>query len=357
MQWKVEAAEEEGCQLVTDPCQARPKCSLMDEACPTLMLLDELSANWTAVGETVIHTDITVKIFDGRGLDSKKLYLQTLLSLEDKLPAQEDGGIMSAQPQSYYRLVHMKKKVAAGLGDHYYKFCLKAVKSQPSLLELPAFADVPAPRPKAKAKMLHDIFDVAEGFDMLEDQAPKPRRRKRARANLAASLPAPSAMPALPAPGDHDAAPLPAPSAMPPLPPPLESPAASSSSSSSSSSDSDAEGHVSKLYNLGVGPLIKLDVYKRAGGDEYRRYIALCPKSCKHGVGCQKKRSTLLTEPHGNITPLAYLCAWAELGVSCSRQEHTRRNFVVPPEAIARWAEQIPIDRAQPLIDLALKPS
>ena len=102
---------------------------------------------WKGANGIVKHEDLT-KHYDSRKLVSKRLYLQVLLSLKDRLVANKT--ITSNQVNSYYQLVLKDVPVEPSLGDAVYKRML-----DPSLLALPAPAVMPAIADGAM-----DSFDV-----------------------------------------------------------------------------------------------------------------------------------------------------------------------------------------------------
>ena len=43
----------------------------------------------------------------------------------------------------------------------------------------------------------------------------------------------------------------------------------------------------------------------------------------------------------GRVEPIAYLCAWADLGKDVDKVVHCQRNFPVPSDLVAAWAKRI----------------
>ncbi len=48
-----------------------------------------------------------------------------------------------------------------------------------------------------------------------------------------------------------------------------------------------------------------------------------------------------MTTTHGEIEPIAYLCAWNSMGGDVSRSDHQDRHFVPSDELVADWVERI----------------
>ena len=95
------------------------------------------------------------------------------------------------------------------------------------------------------------------------------------------------------------------------------------------------------------GPRLKLDKYTPKGKHPYRRWIL----ECTHHDSCSRKRSVTLTSIHGDVEPIAFLVAWNRKGAHVSVEEHTRRNFPVTPEEVAREVVALG-NRARPALDL-----
>lgn len=299
--------------------------ALTDAGAPTMMLLDAFKmGNWKAASAEVVHTDPSLKVFDGRKPQTRKMYFQCLLSLEQRIIA--NPSIASAQPQSYYKLVLMDQRVDAGLGDAAYKAKLKELKGgAPGVLALPG------PAPWAKA-----VDD--DGFDAVLD-APEPpaakvigvKKKSAASATIAGLgydfAAAPEPLPATVAGALADAAHHP-------------TDASSSLDSSSSSSDGfDAVTSEAKEWiDLGLdGPRIKVDWYTPKDQPTYTRLIGRCMHH--PGSGCERKRTTTATHEHGPHEPICFLYAWHEMGAHMSAAEHRQRGVPPTREAVARWAD------------------
>jgi hypothetical protein len=270
---------------------------------------------WRPRKQTITHSSIDDKFFDCRNPTSRRHYYQTLLSLGDRLIANE--GINSDQPGSYYQLVLLDKKVECGLGDKQYKALLKHYVDGTPLLALPA------PEPLPALEDADSDFDIGNG--QLASLGPAAKVILGPKAKVA---PAPNALLDL----------------VPPAPPTPPAPKESSSSDSSSSSDADdssfdhgGRSAVSKYFEIPDGPRVKLDQYKSKDKGDYRRWIG----ACSHHKGCEKKRAVDKCSVFGKIEPLAFLAAWDSKGASVPKEEHTRRNFIVPPEDVAVWAARL----------------
>ena len=94
-----------------------------------------------------------------------------------------------------------------------------------------------------------------------------------------------------------------------------------------------SRGEVSEWVEITGLPHLKLDRYKPAGKKAYLRIIAKCRT---HGDGCIKKRNATHCATLGKIEPVAYLAAWDERGATCTREQHTQRNFIVPMELVRK---------------------
>jgi len=129
--------EHQGCLTWLNRVIARPAIPLMDESCPTLMILWYLRAQgWRYQKRTVIHTlhDMDRKVCDGRDNMKHKLYLQVLCILRRCMEL--TSSIPSDQPQLFYRLLLAGERVEPHLGNAAYEVLAKR-KGKKALLPLP----------------------------------------------------------------------------------------------------------------------------------------------------------------------------------------------------------------------------
>jgi hypothetical protein len=326
-EWTASVSDLVGMFDLSEPRSAAPTLALTDGKVPVCMVVEHLRAEgWIPMNGLVIHTDMT-KTMDGRKPESKKLYFQTLLKLEDYL--HHNPSIHSDQPISYFKCVMQQMPIEANLGDEWYK--QRLLLPQDAMLALPA-----PPAPEALA----DGSSSDGGFDVVGGTAPAAKVRVRRAPRVAVEAIVPFGVVPLHAP--------------PPPPPPDESSSSSSSASGEDSHDSEFDvvgrSKVSEWFVLVPdGPRIKMDSYKPGGKRRYNRYIAKCTH---HEGGCTKKRNCNLKIRYGPCEPVAYLHAWNAMGAACSAAEHTVRGLVVPQAEVARFIGKIG-DKAKPLLDLA----
>ena len=103
--WTPGRSDVEGCIALTNPEIPRPRLLLNDPKLCVLSLVDELeSRGWHKGPALVIHVPGGPRIFDGRCLASKKMYLRCVLSLDTIFQAGIDA-VRSDRPQAWYALL------------------------------------------------------------------------------------------------------------------------------------------------------------------------------------------------------------------------------------------------------------
>ena len=113
--WSAQISDARGCIDLAYPQRAVPMMVLSDATVPVLALLDDMHADgWVATAQAIVHSDLA-KRFINRNIQSKRLYLQVLLTLRDRLV--HNPNISSAQAQSYYTLIQMDTFAMPELGD------------------------------------------------------------------------------------------------------------------------------------------------------------------------------------------------------------------------------------------------
>ena len=314
--WDQQQSETKGCFDLVNPRNTWPTLSLMDAGIPVVCILRRFwNEKWKGANGIVKHEDLT-KHYDSRKLVSKRLYLQVLLSLKDRLVANKT--ITSNQVNSYYQLVLKDVPVEPSLGDAVYKRML-----DPSLLALPAPAVMPA------------IADGAmDSFDVIGDAVAK--RKAAPRPKLLALMAPPGAEESSDAEAEESSG--------------DEQDSSSSSAKSSTSFDVVCgRGEVSEWHDVGANaPLMKVDRYKPRHKAVYVRFIA----KCRHHPACMKKRSSARIETFGRSEPIAYLAAWEAMGKDLTAVQHGQRGLEIPSLAVGEWVVLIG-DKAEPLLAIA----
>ena len=284
-------------------------------------------------------------VFDVRHAHRQRPYLQCLLRYQEVLSI--NNPMPSDQPQSYYFACLKGIATEPGLGNQMYLRILRGDGGDmPALEDGDGGEDVPA---------LPGIDIVGGGSDSsgfgIAGGGPP-----------VAPLPGPPVGPSPSPERELDPSGL----GPPPLPPPPRAPRrrrprrrgrgeASGSSAgsshpppehlSSSSSSSNSDLASSTMDFVGTrrgddmqvpgGPVIRRESYQQRRAGAYDAYVADCTH---HGGGCHRSRGTRFTGLHGEIEPLAYLCAWNDLGAACSRPQHTLRTTQPSRVAVAEWA-------------------
>jgi hypothetical protein len=216
-----------------------------------------------------------------------------------------NGPFPSNQPQVYYKLLLLGKKIDADLGAKSYNALLDREGTDSEASDEPlAVEDIPS----ARLALEDDVtFSGGAASRVLPALPPPAAVAPRAKAPLA--LPPP-----LVAPGPQPFR-LGAPTDLCQHAP---KPSSSSSSSSSGSDDglggsSESEVEISggEVWKSVLGmPKIKLDRYEPKGKTAYDRFIV----KCRFHKCCYKKRSLAKTEVFGRVEPCALLQVWASLG-------------------------------------------
>ena len=330
MKWVVNPSATAGCVDLSGSSRAIPVAAILDIDCPVFTILRALrNRGWKPQALSVVHDSLAIGDFDYRQPHSKRFYFQCLLTLEDVV--RNNPSFKSDQPNSYFLLLKKGIVVEAGLGDKAYKDKLRAQKD----------------------------FSVADSVFALEDQAPAlaiedddfeigGRYAKHDFPPIGGGGRSGGSHGGAGSSGDRPAVPkaLPAPPSIAPL-------AAKKSSSSDSSSESDSNldsssnnfelggkrGDVSSWIVVDGSHKVKLDRYKPAGKTEYVRFIMPCP--IEGHKGCERKRAAHMNKRLGRVEPIAYLCAWADLGKDVDKVVHCQRNFPVPSDLVAAWAKRI----------------
>ena len=99
--------------------RAEPRMSLMDDTCPTLMVLRELERQQNPRGRTVHDANNAHRtICDCRGGVKQKLYFQCLLDLPARLPL--TSSIPSYASQNFYKCLLAGKRAEPGMKSEAY---------------------------------------------------------------------------------------------------------------------------------------------------------------------------------------------------------------------------------------------
>jgi len=328
-----------GCLVLADRKHAAPGIPLMDESCPTLVLLWYLKKqNWSYQTSMCVHTlaNIDTKVCDGRDIMRHKLYYMVLCKLQSVLT--RTSSVPSTESQLFFRLLLAGKRIEPGLPIEDY---ITAAGGRGAVLPLPVpepgVDDLPAP-PEEDAGD-EDLVVVGVGAP-----PPKPKGAP-ARKKLPIDMPLPQAAPA-PKPKPNPA-PKPKPKPL-PLPPPVPvvgsppaagggCPGPGSGGGAGSSGDGPpplppletdedlvvvpgppaaveprgrAQGRVLERVDAIGGGWFIFDNYSRKG-KLYPNYTLNC-LTCPRTTGCQKTKgaSAANTARHGDIEPLAFLHAW-----------------------------------------------
>jgi hypothetical protein len=329
---KIEDSDHEGCIWLKDPVWAKPMIALEDEACPNLLLMEELKrAGWVFEEKRAVHEAPfgAEPVYDSREALRQKSYYRVLLRLPNLFLL--CSRIPSDEPVSFYRCLLTGFAVTAGHPDKCYKAVLGT-----NQFDMDALIDAPPAGPAVL-----DRFGVAEGD---EPPAPKSRprqpgvrvRRAAPKAKVVSKAPPlagpgpPPRDPPLPPPAE----PLPVIVPMPlPAPPPPEP-----SSSSSAVVPARAPPAVKKVKRgkrpwepFPTGGRIVFDKdYKPPVGPKYSTWFLEC---CHHDP-CMRRRTTAArnTRVHGHLETLAFLHAWRDMEVP----EGKVHNLIDPtPAAVA----------------------
>ena len=333
-EWDSNASSTRDCIDLKNPRRTHLQFDALGDNVPAYVPLRALrDIGWTSRAGKVIHDRESPRILDIRSVQSKVLYLQTLLRLPELLDV--NATVHSGEPPTYYALVLQQVKVEAGLGRKTYVDMLAPIiKGMPALGNGDADDEPHEPEPIALEDG-NDNDDSSDGGFELGGGDPVPARRRR----RAKAAPKPKALSpdGKARPNDGPASPSSDPSDK----------ASDSSTGSSSSVTSDgsfalagkgARSEVSGWFQIPNGPKIKLDKYKPVGKRVYLRIIAQCGV---HGKACEKKRNVTHCVSLGKGEPIAYLSAWWELASTCSRDKHTQRNFRVPMDLVRTWHARI----------------
>jgi hypothetical protein len=328
LKWAVETSATAGCVLLVGSQRAIPIAGILDMDCPVLTILRALRRRgWKPAHLVVLHNTLAVGDFDYRQPQSKRLYYQCLLTLEDI--ARNNPSFISDQPNSYYLLLRQGEVTEAGLGDRAYRDRLVARNDCAAAV---ALLPLEAPAPPLA---IEDDFETG-GRHLKHDFGPNAMCDSGDGGGHGGIDARP-----------QSSKPRPAPSHKAPSGSSSSSSSSSSSGSTRSSDSSDSSGFevggkrgsVSNFIIVAKGYKVKLDRYKPAGKTEYLRFIMPCP--CEGHKGCERKRAANKNKKLGRIEPIAYLCAWAELGNDVSRELHCARKFPVPQELVTKWARSI----------------
>jgi hypothetical protein len=233
------------------------------------------------------------------------------------------GEIHSDQPQAYFELILGGGAAPPNLGDKEYRRLIKAAKG-----DLPALADAPRDVDAAIA----DKDDSSDGgFGFGRGAASVEPRAKRRRVD---------------APVKHRSddegrsmseSPRPRPKAK-SLP---RSPSVASSSSSGFGFG--PRSLISEWHQLPGTTCFKLDQYKPKKKTHYVRWVA----KCSHHAGCDRKKNAHpasvagVSDRANKIKQLAYLAAWNEIGEGITREAHTKRDILVPPDLVTSWSARL----------------
>ena len=71
-------------------------------------------------------------------------------------------------------------------------------------------------------------------------------------------------------------------------------------------------GDVSGWIVVDANHKVKLDRYTPKGKARYERFIIPC--TCKAHKNCERKRGANKSKRLGRLEPIAFLCAWADIG-------------------------------------------
>jgi hypothetical protein len=127
--------------------------ALTNAAYPVLSLVDVLDdQQWVNVAQLVKHTKRSGKLYDGRSIHAKRLYLQCCLA-SDQIFAKQ-ASFISGQVQAYYAmLLRSPTAVESGKKAAAYRLSLKDGSKDPVLAI--SFGSV-APKPKALPPPIDD---------------------------------------------------------------------------------------------------------------------------------------------------------------------------------------------------------
>ena len=334
--WDSTVSDTDNCVDIINPRLVHSSFEPLGDV-PVFVPLQQLRRDgWDTVSRQITHTRDTAKIFDHRSASSKLMYFQVLLQLPQMLAINDT--IVSGQPQAYYGCILHSVKVEPNQGKKVYVDMLKCF-----------FAGKPMP---AAALALGDQADDDDGNDALDDG----NDDDDGDFAMGGGVAHPKRLPAAAAPKVAPAGPRAKSHAVRPAAIEDKTDASSSSSSdskssTSSSSSSDASsdasfeihgmkarGFVGEFFELSNGLRVKLDTYKPKGKKPYQRLILKCPH---HGNACEKKRNISHNRNCGKLEPIAFLCAWADLGAGISREEHSARAFKVPLDAVRSWVPRL----------------
>ena len=329
--WSQRVSDSQACIDVFAPVQAKPHVALTDQRCPVLCICWELHRlGWHPINSKVVHESVDDMRFDSRGVESKRSYLQCVLTLGPTLA--KNPAIPSDEPQSYYQVLLQGMVVAARLGDKHYKALLR--NDVPSDGDAAALEDG---EESTKAMGIEDDSDdvelcgggeVAPVADIIDAGAP----------------PTPLVGPAGPSgcptpPGSPAVDPV---GAIAPVLSPSSSSNSDSSCSDAASSDIEVVAgsgeHLPGWHETPTGFKIMLDQYTPKGKARYRRWVGSCST---HGPTCQKKRSLAQNLNYGVLEPIAYLLSWDDAGSTMTLDEHCKRGWKANPDRVAAWVKRL----------------
>jgi hypothetical protein len=302
--WKSSESDTVGCIDLSQP-KVVDSCSIDDDKCPTVLLLEELrSRGWVAQESVVTHTHAS-KVYSCSGVWTRSEYLRVLLKWD--IVFNHIASMKSNLPKTYYQCLLRDIAVPPGEKSKFYANVLKA-NGVAAAEELDALED------EAEAV-------VQERQALADDEAPPLQDEDAVQEDCEQEL--------LQAIGES-----------------------SSSSSSSSSSGDEAPGApgapvapaAPDVVQAGDewpsvidGAHVKSDTYVGAH-QAYHRLIV----SCQHHVGCLRKHNTGLrqTATLGKREPLAFLAVWHQGGIGRSKAQH--RDFYPTLAAMQAWLDANP---------------
>ena len=126
--WQAQQSDVSGCvELHSKELLASKKTDLFERNTPVLCLLDALhNQGFSGVSQAVVHGDASGRLFDSRGIASRRAYLQCVLAIS-KLFANGITEFRSVGSQAYFEaLLRGKGLVQSGLPAVEYKKLLAA---------------------------------------------------------------------------------------------------------------------------------------------------------------------------------------------------------------------------------------
>jgi len=323
--WDTRGSEEDdGTTEWHNPRTAQPRIPLMDERCPTLILVRALSdAGWVFLEDGCIHMAGVPLVCDSRGDTSAKFYFQVCLQLNRLLPL--CARIPSGQIQEFYKALLGGHAVEPGRSAAHYA-AVRAGRAIP-------LEDARRPRraPISRGPSVPGLVIL----DAAGQQIVLPERRPRAR-------PEPKHAPAPGPGGEGGGGPLP----LPPPPPIHEPPLPPVDTGAGGSGDGalvmlpppppDPGLASSRDWQPCIGGYGKIvrQVCEPPGSRPVTTWLVYCPAH-KH---VKRRRITdASTRHHGLMEPPAWCHVWLAAGQSAAHDKRTHRDHEPQDADIAAW--------------------